>query len=103
MNFLRWGESAFFLAMLTQGVFGDIADANLAPLPSIAFVDSWVALVLAIVVFGEFGEFGEFGVPIAIPVVREARESGIGAGRCRLAQHRRFPLAPLCWRNPVRD
>ena len=84
-------------------MFGDIADANLAPLPSIAFVDSWVALVLAIVVFGEFGEFGEFGVPIAIPVVREARESGIGAGRCRLAQHRRFPLAPLCWRNPVRD
>lgn len=81
-------------------MFGDIADANLAPLPSIAFVDSWVALVLAIVAFGEFGEFG---VPIAIPIVREARESGIVAGRCRLAQHRRFPLAPLCWRNPVRD
>ena len=78
-------------------MFGDIADANLAPLPSIAFVDSWVALVLAIVVFGEFG------VPIAIPVVREVRESVIGAGRCRLAQHRRFPLAPLRWRNPVRD
>ena len=69
-------------------MFGDIADANLAPLPSIAFVDSWVALVLAIVVFGEFG------VPIAISVVREVRESVIGAGRCRLAQHRRFPLAP---------
>ena len=78
-------------------MFGDIADANLAPLPSIAFVDSWVALVLAIVVFGEFG------VPIAIPVVRQAQASGIGAGRCRLAQHRRFPLAPLRWRNPVRD
>lgn len=78
-------------------MFGDIADANLAPLPSIAFVDSWVALVLAIVVFGEFG------VPIAISVVREVRESVIGAGRCRLAQHRRFPLAPLRWRNPVRD
>ena len=81
-------------------MFGDIADANLAPLPSIAFVDSWVSLVLAIVVFGEFGEFG---VPIAISVVREVRESVIGAGRCRLAQHRRFPLAPLRWRNPVRD
>lgn len=78
-------------------MFGDVADANLAPLPSIAFVDSWVALVLAIVVFGEFG------VPIAISVVREVRESVIGAGRCRLAQHRRFPLAPLRWRNPVRD
>ena len=78
-------------------MFGDIAGANSPPLASVAFVDSWVALVLAIVVFGEFG------VPIAIPVVREARESVIGAGRCRLAQHRRFPLAPLRWRNPVRD
>lgn len=81
-------------------MFGDIAGANSPPLASVAFVDSWVALVLAIVVFGEFGEFG---VPIAIPVVREVRESVIGAGRCRLAQHRRFPLAPLRWRNPVRD
>lgn len=78
-------------------MFGDIAGANSPPLASVAFVDSWVALVLAIVVFGEFG------VPIAIPVVREVRESVIGAGRCRLAQHRRFPLAPLRWRNPVRD
>lgn len=78
-------------------MFGDVAGANSPPLASVAFVDSWVALVLAIVVFGEFG------VPIAIPVVREVRESVIGAGRCRLAQHRRFPLAPLRWRNPVRD
>lgn len=78
-------------------MFGDIAGAISPPLASVAFVDSWVALVLAIVVFGEFG------VPIAIPVVREVRESVIGAGRCRLAQHRRFPLAPLRWRNPVRD
>lgn len=78
-------------------MFGDVAGANSPPLAFVAFVDSWVALVLAIVVFGEFG------VPIAIPVVREVRESVIGAGRCRLAQHRRFPLAPLRWRNPVRD
>lgn len=78
-------------------MFGDVAGANSPPLASVAFVDSWVALVRAIVVFGEFG------VPIAIPVVREVRESVIGAGRCRLAQHRRFPLAPLRWRNPVRD
>lgn len=78
-------------------MFGDVAGANLAPLASVAFDDSWVALVLAIVVFGEFG------VPIAISVVREVRESVIGAGSCRLAQHRRFPLAPLRWRNPVRD
>lgn len=82
MDFLGWGEPAFFLALLTQGVFGDIAGAIFAPLASITFINLWVALVLAIVVLSEFG------VLITVPAVREARASGMRAGRFRLARHR---------------
>ena len=87
MDFLGWYESAFFLALLTRWVFGNIACANFAPLPSIPAVYLWVALVLAIVVLSEFG------VPIAVPAVAKLRASGIGAGRCRFARHHCLPVA----------
>lgn len=81
VDFLGRGEPAFFLALLTQRMFGNIAGTNLAPLPSIPAVDLRVALIAPVVVLGEFG------VLVTVPAVREARTSGIGAGRWGLAWH----------------
>lgn len=87
VDFLGWGNPAFFLALLTQRMFGNIAGTNLAPLPSIPAVDLRVALIAPVVVFGEFG------VLITVPAVREARASGMRAGRFRLAWHHCLPVA----------
>lgn len=87
VDFLSRGKPAFFLALLTQRMFGNVAGTNPAPPPSIPAVYLWVALVLAVVVLGEFS------VLLAVPAVAELWASGMRAGRCRLARHHSLPKA----------
>lgn len=87
MDFLGRGELVFFLALLAQRMFANIAGTNPAPLPSIPAVYLRVALVLAVVVLGEFG------VLLAVPAVAKLRASGIGAGCWGLARHHCLSVA----------
>lgn len=82
VDFLGWGEPAVFLALLTQGVFSNVAGTNPAPLTSITFINLRVALVTPVIVLSEFG------VLIAVPTMAKLRASGMRAGCWGLAWHR---------------
>lgn len=71
--FLRWRDPSVLLALLAEGVLSDISITNTLPTPAIAFLHSWVPLILFIM------SVGQFLVLLAKLPVRKFRTAGIAA------------------------
>jgi hypothetical protein len=72
--FLRWRDPSVLLALLAEGVLSDVSITNTLPTPAVAFLYSWVPLILFIM------SVGQFLVLLAKLPFRKLRTAGIAAG-----------------------